>query len=63
VVSRAAFQSALSDEPEVLAQISEVLAQRRAALGERELAESATRARDTAPVLLARIRRFFAVES
>lgn len=63
VVSRAAFQTALNDEPEVLAQISEVLAARREALGDPALAESSTRSRDTAPVLLARIRRFFAVEN
>lgn len=63
VVDRPAFQKALSEEPEVLAQISEVLAARRAALGERETNENNARGRDTAPVLLARIRRFFAVES
>lgn len=63
VVRRQAFQAALGEESEVLAHISEVLAERRAALSERDLTESSARARDTAPVLLARIRRFFAVES
>lgn len=63
VVRRSAFQAALAEEPEVLALISEVLAERRAMLSEQNLTESSARARDTAPVLLARIRRFFAAES
>jgi small-conductance mechanosensitive channel/CRP-like cAMP-binding protein len=62
VVKRPAFQAVLGEEPEVLAQISEVLVARRAALGAQELTESSTRSRDTAPVLLARIRRFFAAQ-
>lgn len=63
VVRRSAFQAALSEQPEVLAHISEVLVERRAMLSEHDPTESAARSRDTAPMLLARIRRFFAAQS
>lgn len=61
VVDHGAFQSAIEHDPTVLSQISQELARRQAELSERLASGGSVYPAETAPLLLARIRRFFGV--
>ena len=61
VVDHGAFQAAIERDPAVLAQISQELARRQAELSERLASGGSAYPAETAPLLLARIRRFFGV--
>ncbi len=61
VVDHGAFQAAIEHDPTVLSQISQELARRQAELSQRLASGGSTYPAETAPLLLARIRRFFGV--
>lgn len=61
VVEHGAFQSAIEQDPTVLSQVSQELARRQAELSSRLASGGSVYPAETAPLLLARIRRFFGV--
>jgi small-conductance mechanosensitive channel/CRP-like cAMP-binding protein len=61
VVEHGAFQRAIEQDPTVLSQISQELARRQAELSARLASGGSVYPAETAPLILARIRRFFGV--